>query len=208
MMTARGSFAGLGVCATVAFLAVACGAGGPAPSAPSPLTALDSTVSASPAFGQLTTTGAPDLALCLNRPSPACFSATVARHPLRIGTRALSAPVNLSSAVAAGTVTLAWTAPAGSVSAYVLEAGSSSGLADLANFSTGNALTTFTATNVPAGTYYVRVRAVDSTSTAGPPSNEVVVVVVAGGCVLPGAPTGLTISTNAGGTVGLRPDQR
>jgi hypothetical protein len=204
MRPTRGLIPGFWVCATAALFAVGCGSGGSAPSAPSPVTAPGLAPAASQGFGRLTTTGAPDLAACLGHPSPACFSANAALHSLRIGTRALSAPLTLTSAVAGNTVTLSWTAPAGAVSAYVLEAGSGTGLADLANLSTGNALTTFVATSVPAGTYYVRVRAVDSTSAAGPPSNEVVVVVGGGGCVAPGAPTGLTITINSGGAVGLQ----
>jgi hypothetical protein len=203
MKTTRGSIAGLAVCATVALFAVACGTGSPAPSAPSLLTPTDSAVSASPGFGQLTTTGVPDLATCLRGPSVACVSFAATRQPLRVGISALSAPISLSNTVVGSTVTLTWTAPAGSVTSYVIEAGSSSGLANLANFSTGNALTTFSTTGVPAGTYFVRVRAVDATLAAGSASNEVVVVVVGGGCVLPGAPTGLTTPTNSGGTVTL-----
>jgi hypothetical protein len=153
-------------------------------------------------FGQLTTTGVPDLAKCLREPSAACVSSAATRQ-LRIGTSALSAPINLSNTVVGTTVTLTWTAPAGAVTSYVIEAGSSSGAADLANFSTGNSLTTFSTTGVPAGTYFVRIRALDSTLVAGPASNEVVVVIVGGGCVLPGAPTGVALTTNSGGTVAL-----
>ena len=195
----------LRLCSLIALVAMAA-CGDRLPAAPSSLSTSDSSATfASNGFGQLTTTGVPDLATCLREPSAACVSFAAARRSLRVGIAALSAPINLSSTVAGTTVTLAWTAPTGTVASYVIEAGSSSGFANLASFSTGNSLTTFTATGVSAGTYYVRVRAVDSSETAGPSSNEVVVVVVGGGpCVPPGAPTGLTTTTNAGGTVGLR----
>jgi predicted phage tail protein len=156
--------------------------------------------SAATGFGQLSA-NLPDFGLCVQHASPSCFSASGLRS-LRVGTRAVSAPLNLTGNVVGTTVQLTWTATAGA-SGYILEAGSASGLADLANFATGSALTTFTATNVPSGTYYVRVRAVDS-SGAGPASNQIVVVVGgAAGCVAPSAPGNLALTTNAAGTVGL-----
>jgi hypothetical protein len=159
-------------------------------------------VTASPAgFGQLATRGS-DLALCLAAPSPACVSAAAVVHAQQIGHGALlAAPINLAATVAGTTVTLVWTAPAGAVAAYIVEAGSSSGLANLASFSTGNAQTTLVAQGVPPGTYYVRLRAVDPAGAAGPASNEVVLSV--GGCVAPGPPAGLTVIANSGGTVSL-----
>jgi hypothetical protein len=59
---------------------------------------------------------------------------------------------------------------------YVLEAGSTPGASNLANFPTGNAATIFVASGVSAGTYYVRIRAMNAGGTSAP-SNEVVVVV-------------------------------
>ena len=183
-----------------AMIVMSCGATAPMLTAPStPLRSELSPNDAPASFGQL---GAlvPDLATCLRAPSAGCFS-VVASPQRRIGARALGAPTNLTSTVMGTTVTLTWTATAGAVS-YLIEAGSSSGSANLASLPTGNALTTFSTTGVPAGTYFVRVRAIDASGAAGLPSNEVVVV-VGGGCVLPGAPTGLSITQNSGGTVGL-----
>jgi Metallo-peptidase family M12B Reprolysin-like/Bacterial Ig domain len=88
------------------------------------------------------------------------------------------APGDLAWTVAdGGLVTLSWTAPVSGVSAttYVVEAGSASGLSDLATISTGAAVTAFSAT-APPGAYYVRVRAVNGAG-AGPPSAEVLVIV-------------------------------
>ena len=86
------------------------------------------------------------------------------------------APGNLVHQVTGRTVSLSWQAAAGTVDGYVLEAGSQPGSANLAVVSLGNVLS-FTATDVPPGTYYVRVRASNITGQ-GPPSAERTVVVV------------------------------
>jgi hypothetical protein len=87
-------------------------------------------------------------------------------------------PAGLSATVSGSTVTLRWSPPAsGSTpTAYQIEAGSTSGMANLANFSTGSATTTFTGSNVPAGTYFARIRSMNlgGISTV---SNEVIIVV-------------------------------
>jgi hypothetical protein len=77
--------------------------------------------------------------------------------------------------VAGSNVILSWSAAAGATS-YAIEAGSQSGLVNLANFSTGNPATSFTAVAVPRGTYFVRVRGQNACGT-GQASNERVVVV-------------------------------
>ena len=65
------------------------------------------------------------------------------------------APSNLWATVTGSTVVLNWTAPtAASVTSYILEAGAQPGGSELANADIGPA-TTFTATNVPSGTYAV-----------------------------------------------------
>lgn len=75
------------------------------------------------------------------------------------------------------------------------------GPANLANFNTGNASTTLVVSDVPAGTYYVRIRALDA-SGVGAPSNEVQVVVGGGaGGSCPSAPRGLSVVSQIGGTV-------
>lgn len=85
-----------------------------------------------------------------------------------------SAPGQLVATGSAYTVTLRWQAPADGVTptAYQIEAGSAPGLSDLGVVQVGT-LTSFS-TPIPAGTYYVRVRAVSS-GVVGPVSNEVVV---------------------------------
>jgi hypothetical protein len=88
---------------------------------------------------------------------------------------ALSAPSQLVASVAGSAVTLTWGAAGGRPSSYVLEAGSRSGGTDIVVTDVGGA-TSMTATNVGAGTYFVRVRAKNGCGT-GAPSNEVAVIV-------------------------------
>ena len=107
------------------------------------------------------------------------------------------APTGLAYFVSGSTVTLFWSAPTsgGGATGYVIEAGSSSGGVDLARFGTGSTATSFTATGVPTGTYFVRVRAMNGAGQ-GPPSNEVVVIVFGSCATGPGAPSGLRSSVS------------
>jgi predicted phage tail protein len=83
-----------------------------------------------------------------------------------------------------------WSAPSSLVTGYRLEAGTAPGLSNAANTVIGPTTSFFTS-GVPAGTYYVRVRAIDATGESAP-SNEAVVVVGGGGCAAaPAAPTAL-----------------
>lgn len=119
-------------------------------------------------------------------------------------TSAPGAPGSLTSSVTGSTVQLTWTAPSGgdAASSYVVEAGSASGLIDLANFDSGSAAVTLTVTSVPAGSYFVRVRAKNSAGS-GAASNEVIVTVEGGACTTaPGAPTGLAAAVS-GASVSL-----
>lgn len=101
------------------------------------------------------------------------------------------APTNLSFSVIGSTVILQWNPPGpGPLSSYLIEAGSATGLSDILQFNTGSTATQLTATNVPAGRYYVRVRALNFDG-AGAASNEVTVA-IAGATCPPAEPTGLT----------------
>jgi len=113
-------------------------------------------------------------------------------------------PGRLATSASGSTVSLAWTPPVtgGAPDAYLIEAGSAPGLSDLASFSTGTAATSLSVGNVPAGTYYVRVRGQNAVGT-GAPSNEVTLVVGATVCTSPaGTPAGLTAAV-VGSTVTL-----
>jgi fibronectin type III domain protein len=113
-------------------------------------------------------------------------------------------PAALMASSKGNTVTLAWAAPSGggAPDTYIIEAGSSPGAANLASFSTGTTATTFSASGVGAGTYYVRVRAQNAAGSSAA-SNEAILVVGAAACsTAPGAPGGLT-SRVSGSTVTL-----
>jgi glucose/arabinose dehydrogenase len=107
-------------------------------------------------------------------------------------TPAPSAPSNLNTLVSGSSVALQWTGSTGATQ-YRIEAGSQPGAANLVQFDTGSAQTSFLASNVPNGTYYVRVRAIGPGGVSGP-SNELVITV---GCTgPPPAPTGFTYTTS------------
>jgi hypothetical protein len=84
-------------------------------------------------------------------------------------------PTNLTFTLNGTFVTLTWGPPAtgGAAASYVLEAGSSPGMADLVVFPLSG---TVVGANAPPGTYYVRVRAINAAGQ-GPPSNEIIVSV-------------------------------
>jgi hypothetical protein len=71
---------------------------------------------------------------------------------------------NFTALTATGsTVSLTWT-PTGSdpVTSYVIEAGTATGLADIASINTGTPATTASFSSVPPGIYYLRLRAVNA----------------------------------------------
>ena len=150
----------------------------------------------------------PSLAACVATPGTSgCFTAPSSAGRRVTGSAAIapSAPMSLVASSSGSSVALTWSAPTGgdAVTTYFIEAGSAPGLANLANFATGNSLTTFQASGVGAGTYYVRIRAANGAGS-GSPSNEAVLVVTGTGpCIPPGSPIGLTIAANSGGTVTL-----
>ena len=90
-------------------------------------------------------------------------------------------PANLTATVTGSTVVLNWSAPAGPVTSYIIEAGSFSGYTDLAIFDTGSAITSIAVLNVPARIYLVRVRARNGADVSDP-SNEITVTVAGSGC--------------------------
>jgi 5-hydroxyisourate hydrolase-like protein (transthyretin family) len=109
-------------------------------------------------------------------------------------TQVPGAPSNFRIATTAGTGVFSWNAPSlssgGAPTSYLLEAGGSPGTTFITLPIPGTG-TTFTVPGVPPGTYYVRVKGVNANG-AGAASNEVVLVVGAGGNGLPAVPTGLS----------------
>jgi hypothetical protein len=107
-----------------------------------------------------------------------------------------SAPINLTAIVVGSTVTLTWNSTTVQpLFGHRLEAGSASQLSNLARLLISPS-TTFVASNVPAGTYFVRVRAVGVDGDSAP-SNEVVVSVVGSSCTTPpGPPVNFTSTVN------------
>lgn len=85
------------------------------------------------------------------------------------------APALAPAVVVGNAVTLSWTLPVESTAAtgYRLEAGSQPGLADILTSGLG-AAPSFGASGVPAGRYYVRIRALNGNGVSAP-SNEVIV---------------------------------
>lgn len=101
---------------------------------------------------------------------------------------AQDAPTGLTSTVNGTTVTLNWSAVSGATG-YIVEASVVQGGLPVATLPVST--NTLTVPNVPAGNYYVRVRAV-SGGAPGNASNEVVVS-VSGGCPGPPVPPALAV---------------
>jgi hypothetical protein len=116
------------------------------------------------------------------------------------------APVLFTPQVNGSTVTLSWFLSSASAAptSYIIQASSTAGgPPDLANFATGNTLTTITAFGVLTGTYFVRVLAANNAGV-GPASNEVSLIVLGGSTctAAPNAPSNLVSIVN-GSTVTL-----
>jgi hypothetical protein len=112
-------------------------------------------------------------------------------------------PTNVTVSSTGSTVTITWNAPTtgGTPTSYYIEAGSSPGLEDLANFNTGSTATSFSTGGVPNGRYYVRIRASNAAGTS-PASSETTLNVGNTGCTAPAQPANLTGSVS-GATVTL-----
>ncbi len=113
------------------------------------------------------------------------------------------APTSFVTSAFGTTVTMTWRAPAtgGTPTTYYIASGSSSGLSDLAYYSTGSTATSFSADRVGLGVYYVRVRAANAVGT-GAESNESILV-VGNGCASPPTAPGTLAGSSSGGTIFL-----
>jgi hypothetical protein len=119
-------------------------------------------------------------------------------YPSGLPTQLPGMPTGLTGSIVGTSGSLAWVAPTGGgrIDTYVIEAGSSSGLTNLANVVTGNTQLAISFTGIPPGLYFVRVRARNAVGT-GPPSNEIQLAVA---CSSPQAPTNLAF-TKSGSNV-------
>jgi hypothetical protein len=115
------------------------------------------------------------------------------------------APRNIAASVTGSTVSIGWMAPAsgGTPESYVVEAGTHPGGRNAAAFNTGNDRTSLVTHGVPAGTYYLRLRAANAAGV-GVTSTEITLVVggTSGCASAPQAPQNLRV-TISGPTVML-----
>ena len=97
-----------------------------------------------------------------------------------------NAPSALTATALLSTVTLSWTAASsgGAATRYIVDAGTVSGVYNVGSFVLNSPATTAAFANVPAGTYFLRVRAQNSAGTSGP-SPEAQVTVGHAPCRVP-----------------------
>jgi predicted phage tail protein len=116
------------------------------------------------------------------------------------------APGGLIATSAGSNVLLIWSAPVAGArpTFYIVEAGSAPGLSDLAVVSTGGSATSFSASGVGSGTYYVRVRSANSFGVSAASATVTLVVGSGGGtCAGPPAAPAALRSEVSGSTVTL-----
>jgi hypothetical protein len=185
----------LGICLIAAFAAAGCSQStptGPSPTGSIVARDLTTAVGAATAASFSASVRGADSGIvgweCFSGGSPgSCPAPRVSAMGVATGEVVTTAPGNLSRTVNGTTVVLSWGAAQGATS-YVIEAGSASGASNITVFDTGSAGLGLTVNNVPAGTYFVRVRGRDAAGN-GPASNEVMVV-VGGPGPAPGPGTG------------------
>jgi hypothetical protein len=118
-------------------------------------------------------------------------------------TPGLGAPRSLTVTTSGTTATFAWLPPTtGMATGYVIEAGSASGLANLALLPTG-AATSLVVPAVPPGLYFVRVRATNAEGIGAPSAEVQLVMTSQGRCLAPTGPPVLGAATVTGNLVTL-----
>jgi hypothetical protein len=87
-------------------------------------------------------------------------------------------PLALTRTVTGSTVTLNWLPPSdgGAPTSYIIEAGTTRGLSNIAVFDTGSAFPSVTVNAVPSGAYWVRVRARNAQGPGSPTADIRLVV--------------------------------
>lgn len=112
-------------------------------------------------------------------------------------------PVQFTGRSTGSTIDLQWTPSvlAAPATSYTLEAGTAPGRSDLARLGVGNG-TTFTASGVPPGRYFLRIRATTPLGTSGP-SRELALIVGNATCSIPPLPPGNGAAAIAGNLVTL-----
>ena len=111
-------------------------------------------------------------------------------------------PTNFRAAASGSTITFSWDSvidPA--VQDVVIEAGSASGLSDIVPGMPVGKLGHYAAPNVPAGRYFVRLRALTAAGAGGPSDEVDVLVGTPAGAPYP--PTGLAAGLGGGGAITL-----
>ena len=110
-------------------------------------------------------------------------------------------PSAFTTSVSGSTVSLSWTpgATGSAATGYQLQAGSAPGASNYAALNL--ATTSLVVPDVPSGSYYVRIVAVNTAGTSAPTADQAVTVGTANTVTVPGAPRSLTASVASGGLV-------
>lgn len=104
-------------------------------------------------------------------------------------------PTAFSASAQLSTATFSWTpaSTGGAVQQFLIDAGTAPGVYNLGTVPVNAPATSFTAGGVPAGTYYLRMRAQNALGVSAPTAERTLVV---GGCSIPSAPPAFTGSAN------------
>lgn len=111
------------------------------------------------------------------------------------GTTLPDPPATFTVAAVLSTVTLSWTpaSTGGVAQRYIVDGGTAPGVYNLGSATYPATVTSTSVGAVPAGTYYLRVRAQNALGTSGPSVERAVTV---GACTAPGPPGSLSGSSN------------